>query len=246
MYMGLVDKVVAAISDLHVPVAIPLGKNPAIAPREDATTTVERDASSGWAVWMEYVNAKGEASSRRVICRRIEGYGKAEVINGYCCESKQTKSFRVDRIAELVCLDTGEILDPIEHFETLRLFGSLQVVDKTLTSFVQLLVFVAKCDGHFHPLEVKEIDTAIERYVMRFGGDDRLIEAAKKNSRRLAPDALDFTFHFRAIERHPEVKSLSRLLLDSVGKVVDADARHAPQELTWAVTISDALHTLSE
>ena len=53
----------------------------------------------------EYVNAKGERSKRAVDVVFSDGRG----LTGYCSLSDAIKSFRFDRMANVVNLDTGEI-----------------------------------------------------------------------------------------------------------------------------------------
>lgn len=200
-----------------------------------------RDASSSWAGYIRYQDAKGEASARRIICRRIEGYGKAETIAAYCCERKAPRQFRIDRIEELVCLDTGEVLDPMQHFEALRLHGALTVVDKSLNDFARSLVFMARCDGHVHPLEVESVERAIERYIVRFGGDDRMYEQAVRNAGRIAPDGEDLVTSLKRLGQHPQARELGRLMLSSVAEVTAADGELHADEIEWAGLVQDVL-----
>ncbi|WP_292959671.1 TerB family tellurite resistance protein [Novosphingobium sp. UBA1939] len=228
-----------------VPVPLPSWCNPKIAEIEELIEVKQRDASSSWAGYIRYTDAQGEMSERRIVCRSIEGYGKAETVNAWCCERKASRSFRIDRMAELVCLETGEVLDPIQHFEQLRLHGALKVKDKSLNDFGRILVFMARCDGEVHPLEAESVDEALERYILRFGGDDRMLASAQANIGKIAPDGDDFVASLDRIQHHPEARSLSRLLLDCVSNVASADGELHPSEVEWAGLVSDTLKVMA-
>lgn len=241
--MDLAD-LLAAIGSKAVPAAAPDWAVAVIPTEDEASDLAVRDESSGWSGFIRYTNAKGEYSERRIICRAIEGYGRAETVSAWCCEKRAPKRFRIDRIAELVDLQTGELLDPAQHFEQLRLFGVMRIEDRALSDFALALVFMARCDGNFHPLEAESVDQAIERYVVRFGGDDRLVERVQKNAATIAPDGEDFVNALRRLGQHPERKQLIRLLLQSIGDVNAADGLFHCEEVEWSRLVEDALQEM--
>lgn len=200
---------------------------------EEAIVVAERDPSSSWAGYMRYVDTHGEVSERRIVCRAIEGYGRAETIAAYCCERKASRRFRIDRIEELICLDSGEVIDPMPHFELLRLHGALKVLDKPLSDIGRVLIFMAKCDGEVHPLEIDAVHYGMERYVLRYGGDDEDLARAIKNVSKIAPDGEDLVKSLERVARHPESKQVSRLILECIGKVTMADGKVHADELEW-------------
>ena len=212
---------------------------------EEIVTLRERDASSSWAGFIRYTDAKGITSARRIICRRIEGYGAAEAIGAYCCERNAPRLFKLDRISELVCIDTGEVLDPVHHFDQLRLHGALTIVDKSLNDFARAMVFMARCDGSVHPLETESVDHAIERYIVRFGGDDRMFEQAQRNAGRIAPDGEDFVASLARLGRHPEARQLGRLMSDCLTNITLADGNLHADEIEWSTLAGEALHQMA-
>lgn len=201
--------------------------------REEAIVVAKRDPSSSWAGFMRYVDTQGEVSDRRIVCRAIEGYGRAETIAAYCCERKASRRFRIDRIEELICLESGEVIDPVPHFEMMRLHGALKVLDKSLSDIGRILVFMAKCDGAVHPLEIDAVHEGMGKYVLRYGGDDEDLARALKNIGKIAPDGEDLVKSLDRVGRHPERKQVSRLLLDCIGKVTMADGHVHADELEW-------------
>lgn len=244
--MNFLERLAQAVDGKTVPVAMPDWARITLATDvEEIITEKARDHSSSWAGYVRYIDSKGDLSERRVVCRAIEGYGRAETVLGWCCERKAPRRFRVDRMQELVCLETGEVLDPISHFEQLRLFGALKVQDKALADFGRVLAFMARCDGEMHPLEAASIDGALERYVVRFGGDDRMLEDATRNIRKIAPDGDDFVGSLGRLQRHPDARQIGRLMLDCVGQVTDADGVLQRQEIEWIDVVRDALKVMA-
>jgi Predicted transcriptional regulator len=232
--MKTIDKLAVAVHGRVVSPPSPDWFKASIPDREEVLQLASRDQSSSFAAYIGYTAESGKRSERRIICRKVEGYGKAETIGAWCCETKAHKRFRIDRISDLICLKTGEVLDPSQHFEMLRLHGSVGINDKALTDLCRILVFMAKCDGDVHPLEEKVIATAVERYVLRFGGDDRLVVTTLKNSAKIAPDHVDFVDSLAAIERHPNSRSVASLLIEHIGEVAVADGQLHANELEWS------------
>lgn len=62
-----------------------------------------------------YMNAEGEASRRRVSVHAVKAVNHGAWIRGYCHLRKEERTFRIDRMADCVNMETGEIFDdPIE------------------------------------------------------------------------------------------------------------------------------------
>jgi hypothetical protein len=242
---NVLDRLEVAVAGRAVPVALPAWCQPVVPSAEEFIEVRSRGASSSWAGFIQYVDATGAPSARRIICRSISGYGQPETVTAFCYERHAHRTFRIDRIQELVCLETGEVLDPMQHFNQLWMHGALKVSDKTLTDIGRILVFMARCDGEFHPLEVESIGSAIERYIIRFGGDDKTFETACKNIGKIAPDSTDFMKSLQRMREHPEARSLSRLLLDCVANVTAADGVIDSKEIEWASTVSDSLKIMA-
>lgn len=242
--MGVIDQLAQAVQGKAVSPPQPAWFKATVSEKEEAIALAGRDRSSSFAAYIGYTAESGKRSERRIVCRKVEGYGKAETIGAWCCETRAHKRFRIDRISDLICLETGEVLDPLGHFEMLRLQGAIGVNDKALTDVCRILVFMAKCDGEVHPMEAEAIATGVERYVLRFGGDDRVVSAALKNSARLAPDHEDFVDSLIGIEKHPHARSLASLLIEQIGEVAVADGNLHANELEWSALASLSLKSM--
>ncbi|MBX9661908.1 hypothetical protein [Novosphingobium sp.] len=238
---GFLDRLAAAVAGKAVPVPMPAWVQPSVPDVEEIIAAKERDASSSYAGFIRYTDADGVMTARRIVCRSITGYGRPETVTAWCCERKAMRSFKIERISELVCLETGEVLDPAGHFDQLWMHGALKVADKALNDFGRVLAFMARCDGSVHPLEADSIEHSLERYIVRFGGDDRMLGSALANIGKIAPDGDDLVISLGRLVRHAEARKLARLLLDCVGEVTAADGRYAPSEIEWAEVVTEGL-----
>ncbi len=212
----------------------------------ELATPVERNDASAWSAFIAYANAKGEASQRRITLHRIEGTGAATHLYAYCHERQQDRSFRVDRIQQLACCETGEVLDPALHFEMLRTTGAARCKDKLLTDVVRVGSFLARCDGDYHPLEREAINTMIERYCLNFGGSDRLCRDTGEDAKRLAPDGIDMVKALGRIAKAPQGSQIARFMLHHGAEVIEADGRINTEEFEWAVEMSNALKAIAD
>jgi len=206
-----------------------------------AADTEERDQSSSWSCEIAYVDAKGVESWRQITCSKLDGYGAATHVHAYCHSRERPRMFKIGNIRELMDLSTGELVDPISHFDTLASTGVLPFEDKGFTAFVQIALFMAKCDGDYHPMEAEALEAAITAYVMRFGGDDAMIEIAMHRSPAIAPDGRDVLLALKRLKTSPIGKRAARLILDHCGLIMDADGQHHSREVTWALELSQAL-----
>lgn len=236
----------ASLGDLRVTPRSPAGRRPFIRHIEPRADVVQRDDSASWTAYLSYVDAGGEASERRFTCHAIVGFEGATHITGFCHERSAPRTFRVDRIRELACAETGEVFDPASHFDLLRETGALRCEDKVLTDVARLLVFLARCDGEYHPLEEQGLAEQLNRYCLRFNGTECMAETALTESRRLAPDSIDMVRVIGKIAKSPGGARVARFVLDAGAAIIDADGRHAPQETQWAVEMSEALKAVCD
>lgn len=207
---------------------------------------VIRDFSSGFSAFIAYTNADGIASSRRIACKRIDGDGRPETVRAYCFERREVRAFRIDRISEMVCCETGEFLNPGEIFREIWKHGPMSLSDKTLTRLSQIMVFMARCDGENHPLEEEAIDDILCRYALRFDLNDQHLETARRKVRASqAPDDRDFIKGLTAIASHPRAAQLARLVADGLSGVAAADGRQHEREFHWGVEAQDILKAIA-
>lgn len=87
------------------------------APEPERAGEPSYDNARGIALLIDYVNAKGEASRRRIVIYGVTGCADGDVlIRAWCCERDDYRSFRVSRITRLVDNATGEVFEPPRRF----------------------------------------------------------------------------------------------------------------------------------
>lgn len=204
--------------------------------------TADRDDSSSWSCQIVYVDSKGAGSERQITCSKLDGYGAVTHIQAYCHSRERPRTFKIESIRELVDLSTGEVVDdPVSHFAMLATSGALPFQDKGFIAFTQIALFMAKCDGDYHPMEAEALEAAVTAYVMRFGGDDAMIEGVLLRSPAIAPDGRDVQLAVKRLRASPIGRQATRLILDHSSLIMDADGAHHSSEIRWALELSDAL-----
>lgn len=236
----------ASLGDKRVIPALLTGQKPDVPRGEQRTRRTKRDDSASWTGFLQYVDAEGRPSARRFTFRSLIWNNRVTHALGYCHERRAARTLFVDSIVELMCVETGEVLDPRAHIEQLRLSGALGAGDADLDDLGRIPTFLARCDGDYHALEQAALTAAIERYCLRCDGSDAMIEAAIKGCGRLAPDASDMVRSIRRLSRSANGSKVARLALDAGAAIIDADGRHAPEEVEWAVELSGALKQLCD
>ncbi|WP_294275802.1 hypothetical protein [uncultured Sphingomonas sp.] len=232
------DRRVVPVMPMHLAAITPVSEPPA--------AIAARDRTSAWTAYIQYVDSDGVESRRRFTCNSINGFGAASHITGFCHERQAMRTLRVDRIEELVCLETGEVMDPIPHFAWLRETGALNVKDKALTEMCRIFVFLSQCDGDYHPLEKAAIEDAIGRYAARFGASDQCAEQAIIGCKKLKPDGVDLIESIQKFAKAKNGAKLCRFVLDSGAAIIGADGRHTDEELAWALELSTALKSICD
>ena len=226
---------------------LPAGRSAFVEPElSPIARLVERDHSSGFATYIEYKNSKGERSERRIVCKSITLGRGGTTIGALCIESDAFKTFRLDRITNMVDIETGELVDPVEVFAQLQMCGALKTTDHALRDLASLFVFMAKCDGEYHPLEEAAIHDAIDSYCLRFGGSTAMAEDVQFGCGKLAPDGSDMIVLLDNLGKHHNGKALARFALDRCGKVIDADGVHPDDEFTWAMDLQGRLRKIAD
>lgn len=217
-------------------------------PSEDDTFDVGIDQGSesalGEAFFLVYRDARGAESRRRVTVHRIVMHGGTVMVRAYCHERRAARSFRADRIVELVDMASGEVLDtPKEIGERLRTMAE-PAADRDAATAVAVearrhglvaLTFLARCDGHEHTAE----RAVILRYLTVAAPEPGLDHvAAGAVLDRLYPDEYSYLIALDELAQRPEdLVELARYALD----VVEADGAIAPEEAEFMLELRDLL-----
>lgn len=205
----------------------------------------ELDTISGLAILIEYQNAKGESATRLITCRRLDHHAGMKYIYAFCHMREQVRQFRIDRIKEIFDHRTGESLNPVDGFfakyapdnvqQSPVGFGLSVRKRADLIALLNALVFIARCDKDYHPLERSVLENLISRFWLRFelaGDPDE--DAILKLSDRLAPDAETFWVSLHRIASNPV---MTKIMQQTAREVIEADGVMAKEEFYWGAQL---------
>jgi hypothetical protein len=94
---------------------------------------------------------------------------------------------------------------------------------------------MARCDGHWHPLETPVIEKFVCSMWLRkeWPGDPPLDEIVA-HSQRLAPDSETF---FRALRHYAQSSTSTTILQRAIGDLIAADGVICSAEMSWGSEI---------
>jgi hypothetical protein len=196
----------------------------------------------GEALVIRYVNSKGEESCRRITLHAAYERGGLHYIRAYCFERAAARTFRSDRIREIIDADTGEIIsgveeileavadsaDPLDDLEATRRAFKLQ------KQSIMALLFLARCDGHLHLSEQNVLLTFIDEFCGTKGVDEAY---AINRLSRLHPDPISYEKSLRYLARFdpPQLNSILRF----AKRLIEADGAITPEEARFAMALQD-------
>ncbi len=211
----------------------------------DHNSNFELESISGLAIIIEYVNSKGEKTTRAVTCRKLILNGDNHYVTGFCHTKKALRQFRVDRINEIFDHKTGASLNPVSKFfsnyspnEITKCSFGFGLSVKLRADFVSLLnalVFLAKCDAEYHPLERSTLENLTSRFWLRM----EILSEPDENAvldfaDRLAPDAETFWVSMHRIAKNP---TLTKIMQQTAVELIEADGTIAKEEFYWGAKI---------
>jgi hypothetical protein len=232
-----------------------------VLPQQDAPETLNaiepNDAPPAWGAEaitgrtfvILYSDSKGQASERQVLCRRLVDNGGTLYLHAYCYARDRIRTFRADRISSIVDSQTGEVHEP--GMALLRLFlpastsaapfryGLSPQQYGDFNAALNVLTFMARCDGEWHPLEREMMQDFAAAYWLRADIRSALdVDEVSRHADRLAPDAETFWVSLQRCADHP---ILSQIIRRHISAVVDADGMHHRNELYWGSEVDDFL-----
>lgn len=209
----------------------------------EAPEIQELQAISGFVCIVEY-----EEERRLITCCRFDTIGENGYVGAICHMASGYRQFRCDRIETVYDASTGEVLGDGAYFARFSVDGHRDRAPtwgltpgrkRTLVCGLNVLAFMARCDGLWHPLEVDPL----ERFVCslwlqkEWEGQPPLKEIVA-HAQRLSPDSGTF---FKALEHYRSSSSSRRVLMRAVSDLIDADGVIKLEENTWAHELLDYL-----
>jgi len=237
-----------------------LTEKPAVLPPGMALAMPESEASppphadddpqsiAGFICAIEYADADGVVTERAVSCRRYEHFNGKPRIGAICGETRKYKLFNCDRILCVTDAQTGETLGDGSFFE--QFLVSAYKVPKhdwnttsqrkaLIVAGLNVLCFMARCDGRWHPLEAEVIEDFVCTLWMRkeWENEPPLAEIAA-HARRLAPDGEVFR---SSITQYAHSSTSAAILTRFVNRVVAADGVICDKEHHWTAEFMELL-----
>ncbi|MBF0325548.1 MAG: WYL domain-containing protein [Alphaproteobacteria bacterium] len=190
----------------------------------------------GLALGIVYQGASGQETRRRITVSSLVSRGDAVLVNAWCHERQAFRQFRLDRIGEVVVLATGEVFDDAAAF-----FDGLHGRDPTAEALagcrhsLQILAYLARCDGHLHPDEQEQIID----FILSTAPDPSCLDEVRlrRHVAALYPDPATYAKALRALRLSggDQVRRLGRYVqrvLDADGILDDAEFEAALQAQT--------------
>ncbi|WP_292633438.1 WYL domain-containing protein [Novosphingobium sp. 28-62-57] len=223
-------------------------------PSDDGSSvpTWRAEAITGHSMVILYSDSRGQQSERQVVCKRLDQFGDKAQLVAWCSLRNQPRAFRIDRILRAIDASTGEVWEPghllIEAFTIDRKssgryrFGLTPKKFADFNAALNIMAFVARCDGNWHALEASAIEDFITACWLRFEypGDVNLKDVTAHVG-RLSPDA---EVLWTSVARCAENPALASLIVRHLSSVIDADGIHHPLEIYWGTEISKTLRGL--
>lgn len=213
------------------------------------------DSFAGLAFSIEYVDAEGQPSHRRVTAQAIEArYGRA-YLRAFCHERQAARTFRADRIRSLTDLRDGRTYDdPIAYLRQLAgdrvpSTASEAPPDGQDRAFercrdgIRILMFLARCDGLVHENELGVVSAYCrhraesERWGVLNYNLSHLLEYAD----RQFPDFNTFRCCLDRIIDAADTGEHVKMILAHAYAIVAADGVLNPKEREFVVSLQELM-----
>ena len=196
-------------------------------------------------VFLSYRDSRGRDSTRHVTIYKVAPRADHYVLTCRCHQRNAWRTFRSDRIRELVTSADGEVFEDADEFVREFLIigedhdpaaAALDAAFGRCADLVIALSYLARCDGDYDAREREVIWSVMGKVCADLDYDPT---AAARRIALLRPDFDDF---IEAVERLAEGGNERALALaQGAVDVVSADQKHHPEELRLLKEIDAAL-----
>lgn len=188
---------------------------------------------------------------RMITGRRYDIIGELGYVGAICHQAKGYRQFRCDRIEAVIDALTGEVLGDGDYFQR---FAPASVRERApdwglshsrralLTAGLNILAFIARCDGHWHPLESEAIERfIISMWLRKEWEGDPPIDTILAHAERLSPDARSV---MTALKYFVNSQGSRAILRAAISDLIAADGRICADETEWVIEIDTHLDDL--
>jgi hypothetical protein len=185
------------------------------------------------AVVLEYIDAEGRESVRRVTLTAVEKDGADPAVIALCHLRQDMRRFGLSGISRVIDpLGAGDAYASVAAcLDRFRVDGSAgTLLPGALWDQLTVLMFFARCDGYMHPSERRVMLDFVAR---SHGRIDSPVDEAWEIIRRLYPDSRTMLNSARAVSREggPEalmtLRAVIRDLIEADGVIHNDEALHA-------------------
>jgi hypothetical protein len=206
-----------------------------------APTDVEPELQSiaAFACIIEY-----DGEQRLITCRRFDLIGEVGYVGAICHLAGGYRQFRCDRIQTVFDTASGEALGDGDFFHRFEAqsrrereptWGLTPSQKATLIAGLNVLAFMARCDGRWHPLETPVIEKFVcSMWLRKEWPEDPPLDEIVAHSQRLAPDSETF---FRALRHYAHSSTSAKVLQRSIADLIAADGVICSAEMSWGSEI---------
>lgn len=217
----------------------------------------------GILVGIKYQDEYGDGSSRRITCKNVQKVGdNIYMFTAYCHEAEGPRNFRSDRMREVIDLRTGEVFGDGEDFiKTMVIDGMLpeeihsaspvrkhqRYISTHCGKAICVLVYMARCDGHFHEKELLVIGNFIKEVCPPDEYDYDLL-AILKHAANTYSDHSYFVESLEYIykENYFLNKIIQPILLKYLSNLIYADGFLAQEEVDGVLEAKDIADDVKE
>jgi hypothetical protein len=185
-----------------------------------------------------------DGEHRLITCRRFDLVGELGYVGAICHAARGYRQFRCDRIQTVFDAASGEELGDGSFFHRFEVqsrreraptWGLTPSQKAELIAGLNVLAFMARCDGRWHPLETPVIETFVcSMWLRKEWPGEPPLEEIVAHSQRLAPDSETF---FLALRHYAHSSTSARVLQRSIGDLIAADGVICSAEVSWGAEI---------
>lgn len=185
-----------------------------------------------------------QGETRLITCRRYETIGENAYVGAYCHSARGYRQFRCDRIDAVFDARTGEAIGAGDYFERFAVDGHRERAPTwgltasrraTLVAGLNVMAFMARCDGRWHPLESEPVEKFVcSMWLRKEWENEPPLDEIMVHAQRLAPDSQTF---FSALRHYADSETSKRILCRAIGDLIAADGEICASEIQWGAEI---------
>ena len=185
-----------------------------------------------------------DGDHRLITCRRFDLIGELGYVGAICHAARGYRQFRCDRIQTVFDAASGEVLGDGGFFhrfeaesrrERAPTWGLTPSQKAELVAGLNVLAFMARCDGRWHPLETPVIEKFVcSMWLRKEWPEEPPLDEIVAHSQRLAPDSETF---FLALRQYAHSSTSAKVLQRSIGDLIAADGVICSAEMSWGSEI---------